>query len=587
MRKRVENARNNLIIRFVIVLICAISIYGIFASYSVYKNMLNNNYKSIETSIDVSTENMGQTLAMIRGITYALSGSESIEKWRADQTYFTKENKKANLNQQHLNEEMQRVLTYNNTWNFELFDYITIYENDVLLAITYTKPFSTQQIIEDTAKIQERIKDDESNTLMLPPQDGSNVIFTTLKVQADFKSSDGLYIIGSTNIENFNNSLKSLVNYSGSHVYMMRKDGTVFASSDGEMLGEQLDSCLVETKSVHSEKRIDGLDYKIIKKKINKEFYIVYMLPRVEIMKQTFMDMRMFMVCSLLIGTVVVIFAIAAILKMTQMIKDLVLAMRRVSNKDYDVRLGSYNNPAYDELSESFNSMVEKLKELIQTTYESKILLDEMQIKSLQQQMNPHFLFNILLTIQIKAKMSGDETVYKMIYSLSSLLRAGIYGDKRMTIPISEEIKYVEYYLSLQKERYAERLTYQIDVLDDSILDCEIPRLAVEPIVENAIVHGVETIAEAAKVSVTLENDKEDILIIVKDNGVGFNVDDLGKEKEESLDGKIARAKTGIKSTDQRIRLLYGEPYGLNIKSEPEKGTQVEIRIPRKKIKRD
>lgn len=586
MHSRVDNARNNLIMKFVLVLIIVLLLYTLFVSYSVYRKLLDNNYESLETAVETTANTMSQTLEMMRGITYALSGSESIENWRNNEDYFTGNDKQTLLNLQSLNEEMQRVLTYNNTWNFDLFDYITIYENDRLLAITYTKPYSTQQIKNDTGNIQKKLSADEEYTQILSPKDEDGSIYTTLRMQTNFQIEDSIYVIGGTGTENFNKKLKSLVNYNGTMAYMMRTDGTVFASSNKCSIGENLGDTIVTTKNVLEDKRINGINYQIIKWKVNKDFYLVYLLPKAEMMKQTLIDMKMLLLLSIVIAVILIMIATIVIINMTAMFKDLIDAMKRVGDKDYEVRLKRYGNVAYDEVSLSFNSMVRKIKELIQITYESKILLDEMEIKFLQQQMNPHFLFNILLTIQIKAKMSGDEKIYQMISSLSSLLRAGIYGDKRATITIREEMRYVEYYLSLQRERYEERLKYEIEVEDESILDCEIPRLVVEPMVENTIIHGVEAVDGNLEVNIRLHCEGDRILITVKDNGAGFDVEELNMKDSKAIDGKMKHEKTGINNTHHRIRLMYGEPYGIQIFSKPMKGTEVLICIPKNKSKK-
>ncbi len=583
MRSRVNNARNNLIMKFALVLVIVLVLYTLFVSYSVYRKLLGNNYESLKNAIRTTADNMSQTLDMMRSTTYALSGSQSVKNWIKDRSCFTGRDKQTLLNRQNLNEEMQRMLIYNNTWNFELFDYIAIYENSSLLAITYTKQYSIQQIINDTGNVQKRLSAEKEYAQVLPPQDKGGSIYTTLRIQSDFQSEDSIYIIGATGTDNFQKKLKNLMNHNGTTAYMMRADGTVFASGDGGKLGENLGDTIVSIKNDLENKSIDGADYQIIKWKINKEFYLVYLLPKAYMMRQTLTDMRMMQLLLVIIAAVLIVFATIVIINMTEVFKDLIDAMRRVGNKDYEVRLKHYGNTAYDEVSFSFNSMVEKLKELIQTTYESKILLNEMEIKFLQQQMNPHFLFNILLTIQIKAKLSGDEEVYKMISSLASLLRAGIYGDKRTAITIREEMNYVKYYLSLQQERYEERLNYQIEVEDESILDHEILRLVVEPIVENTIVHGVEAVDGNLNVNIRLRYDDDRILITVKDNGAGFDVEELNMEKSETLDGTVVHEKTGIRNTHQRIRLMYGEPYGIHICSQPMKGTEVLICIPRKR----
>lgn len=574
MRSKVDNARNLMIMKVIMLFVIVLMVYTLFVSYSVYKQALENNYENLETAVESTRDTLSQTFEMMRSTTSNLSGSESLETWRNNENCFRGNSKEASLNRQNLNEEIQRLLTYNDTWKFELFDYIAIYEDSVLLTITYTKPYGTQQIINDTANLQRRLSKDENYTQTIFSQDGSELIYTTLRVRADFQSGSSIYIIGATETGKFDDKLTSLVNYEGTVACIVNADGTILASSDGAR--DQLDS------SILNEEGTENSYYQVIKKKIWEGLYLVHMVPKIELVKQTFLDMKMIVLLSVLMAIILMIPASIVIINMTSIFKDLIVAMKCIGNKDYTVRLEKYNNAAYDEVALSFNSMVSKLEELIQTTYESKILLDEMEIKFLQQQMNPHFLFNILLTIQIRAKMSGDEKIYKMISSLSSLLRAGVYGDKRPIVTIREEMQYVEYYLSLQQERYEERLQCEIEIEDESILEYEIPRLVIEPMVENTIVHGVEAMEANLNVKIKLWQEEDCIFISVKDNGVGFDVEELKKSKGDTAQ----REKTGIYNTHQRIRLMYGEPYGIEISSQPMKGTNVLICIPKNKVKK-
>jgi two-component system sensor histidine kinase YesM len=352
-------------------------------------------------------------------------------------------------------------------------------------------------------------------------------------------------------------------------------------------LGSTISSEIVNQIDVKHKSEIEynHVKYIGIMKDIDKDFKFVYLLPKSKLVKQSLIGMQSFIYISILLAAFLIVIAIMGTMRATTFIKDISKALKRVKGNDYDTKMEKYDNPALDELVDTFNSMTTEIKTLIQTTYESKILLNEMEIKFLQHQMNPHFLFNILLTIQIKAKMSGDETIYKMISSLSSLLRAGIYGDKRPLINMEEVLKYVDFYLWLQKVRFEDRLTYQIDIQDQSILQCEIPRLIIEPIVENAIVHGVEKMSDKASVYVSLCYDGDDILIQVVDNGVGFDVSTVVNHASQGFNnGEIRREKMGLNNTNQRIKLMYGAQYGLNIESQENNGTRIAIRIPKKKL---
>ncbi len=586
MHKKVLTARNRIIVMFVIILILSFGVYGTYATYNVYDNILKNNYKNINLMLDVTIENLNQANSMISSTKFALSGSDSIRYWIEDQNYFSTTNKDYYLNLQKLNIEIQNILTNNNVWNFEMFDYVTIYSNSTLLGYTYTKPFSTKQIINNTKKVYDQIKSETDYTLTLPPSKDNQTIYTTVRIQSDFKSNDSLYIIGATKEDYFGDKYQELVSYEGAIVYLIDNEGVIYSSNTDNQLGSTISTDIINQIDFQNKSEIeyDQVKYLGIMKDIDKDYKFVYLLPKSNLVKQSLSGMNSFIYISIFITLFLMVIAFIGTMWATKFIKDFSNAMRRVKANDYDTKMTKYDIPALDELVDTFNSMTTEIKTLIRTTYESKILLNEMEIKFLQHQMNPHFLFNILLTIQIKAKMSGDETIYKMISSLSTLLRAGIYGDKRPLINIEEELKYVDFYLWLQKVRFEDRLTYTIDIQEDSILQCEIPRLIIEPIVENAIVHGVEKMSDKATVFVKLFYEEKDILIQVIDNGVGFDVSKVVNATNNGFDhGNVRREKMGLNNTNQRIKLIYGDSYGLNIQSQ-ECYTCIEIRIPRRKL---
>lgn len=535
---------NSLIIKFSMILMVAFLLYGMYVSYGTYRNILKDNNEYIDIMVDVNIDSLKQTHELIRGTTFSLSGSNSIEGWRNDETFFSRGGKKGYLNIENLNQEMQKILTDNNVWNFDLFDYFVIYENDKLIAFTYTKPFSTKQIITSSGKIYKQIRDKEDYTVEIPPTKEDNTIYTTLRIKSDFKSENELYIIGATNERCFGDRLSSLATYDGSLVFMTDKKGMIYSANDGEWMGKKVPKELLGLSNSKEKRELvmNRTSYIVTKRAINKEYNFIYLYPKQELVMHTFLGMKSFLAISVLFAAFIVVI---------------------------------------------FVLLTNGVKRLVKSSYESKILLDEMEIKFLQHQMNPHFLFNILLTIQIKAKMSGDEKIYKMISSLSGLLRAGIYKDARAIVSIKEELKYVEYYLWLQKERFDDRLNYSIDVSDDSILGCEVPRLIIESMVENAIVHGIENMSEGAMVRVTLDyvvsKEKEEILIHVIDNGAGFNAAQVVSEKVGlENDGSIRRDKMGLNNTNQRLKLIYGEQYGLIIHSKEKEGTDIEIHIPKK-----
>ena len=278
----------------------------------------------------------------------------------------------------------------------------------------------------------------------------------------------------------------------------------------------------------------------------------------------------------------IIICLIAAVvisLKSTGFLNEFIHAMESVRNRNYDIRIKEYKNAEINSLGRAFNEMMDELRELIRNKYESQILLNEMEIRFLQHQMNPHFLFNVLLTIQIKAKRSGNETIYKMVSKLSALLRASIYTNNVDRITVGEELEYTEFYLYLQKMRFEDRFFYKIIVEDEELKKSIIPKFVIEPIVENAVIHGIENIENEGVIRIVLKKMGTDLLVTVQDNGAGFDVKEYFNSLEQAENGS-SREKIGLKNVDLRLRHIYGEEYRIKIKSKINTGTTIYIKIP-------
>ena len=278
----------------------------------------------------------------------------------------------------------------------------------------------------------------------------------------------------------------------------------------------------------------------------------------------------------------IIICLIAAVvisLKSTGFLNEFIHAMESVRNRNYDIRIKEYKNAEINSLGRAFNEMMDELRELIRNKYESQILLNEMEIRFLQHQMNPHFLFNVLLTIQIKAKRSGNETIYKMVSKLSALLRASIYTNNVDRITVGEELEYTEFYLYLQKMRFEDRFFYKIIVEDEELKKSIIPKFVIEPIVENAVIHGIENIENEGVIRIVLKKMGTDLLVTVQDNGAGFDLKEYFNSLEQAENGS-SREKIGLKNVDLRLRHIYGEEYRIKIKSKINTGTTIYIKIP-------
>jgi two-component system sensor histidine kinase YesM len=279
----------------------------------------------------------------------------------------------------------------------------------------------------------------------------------------------------------------------------------------------------------------------------------------------------------------------------TRMISNI----RAFGKQNLDVRMEDSTIQEFHDIGQVFNEMADRIEYLITEVYEKQLLATKSQVKYLQSQLNPHFQFNILAMLSLKAKMSGNEELYESLNAFSKLMQGKIFRDKEIKIKVKEELEIVQFYLFLQKERYQDKLMYEINLSDEQIKENLIPRLLIEPLVENAVSHGLEPQKERGMIKVCLYeesssekssreekiNNTEQIKrlhIIVEDNGVGMDYEKLNEnyEKETLENGEIGHTHTGLKNTQRMLRILYGEDYELDIESKKGKGTKIEIILP-------
>ena len=280
-----------------------------------------------------------------------------------------------------------------------------------------------------------------------------------------------------------------------------------------------------------------------------------------------------FIFISLIIGIILVILYISD--KLVSPLSTIVLKMKQVGKGDFRTKLDTYEILELDEISVSFNEMTDKISHLIKEVYEAGLLIKEARIKYLQAQINPHFMFNVLSMIAIRLKLNKDEELYKMVQAFAGLMRGKLFRKDEIEIRINEEIEIAEFYLYLSKERFKNKVSYEINWEDEKLKTLFIPKLCIEPVVENAMIHGIEPKDDSGYINVKIEQQNNEVLLItVADNGVGFDKDKvISGEKEGS-------PKVGLMNINRLINNLYGSEYGIEVESKIGKGTKVIIKLP-------
>lgn len=253
-----------------------------------------------------------------------------------------------------------------------------------------------------------------------------------------------------------------------------------------------------------------------------------------------------------------------------------IYAVDQCKKGNIDYRIESKTFDEFQRLYDEFNNMMSRLQRLIRRNNEIAERKRIMEIKHLESQFNPHFVFNVLEMLRYEILFDPNKAA-DMVVSFANLMRYNInYGS--IQVALKTDIEYMKAYLALQKMRYNRRLNYNIDV-DEKLLQCKVPKLVFQPIVENSLKHGVEN-TKCLNINVTVKSVGKDMKICVEDDGLGIKKEKLSQLRNILEDENSTSQHIGLYNVHRVIKLLYGEDYGLTIDSNYGIGTKVTLKIP-------
>ena len=283
-----------------------------------------------------------------------------------------------------------------------------------------------------------------------------------------------------------------------------------------------------------------------------------------------------FMVSVVLI-IALTIFSHLISLRYVKPLKTIAKKIKQVGGGDFKTKLEDYRIEELKNISETFNDMTDYINKLIVEVYENQLIAKQSELQYVQAQMNPHLLYNVLSMIGMKAALNNDKEVQELIHKLSKLYQGKIFRKNEPVILLSEEMEIIDFYLSIQNSRFGDKITYSIEYEEgkEFYSNLSVPRLSIEPIVENAVCHGLEPKNGDGHISVNIGENAGNLMITVIDDGIGFDADAV--EKESNYKG---HTHVGLLNTDRMIKNLYGEEFGINIKSKSGVGTKVTITLP-------
>ncbi|MDN4069384.1 sensor histidine kinase [Paenibacillus vini] len=331
------------------------------------------------------------------------------------------------------------------------------------------------------------------------------------------------------------------------------------------------------------EQKIDGKSYIVVTQRSEHTGWVTRALVPLDSLLSESVRIR-----NLMIEVSVIVFAVV-LLGSLQMSSRTTLQIRRLKTMMMRVKDGNLSFPKTEiktkdeigDLYRVFISMIDDLKRLMQDIRISEQAKHEAELTALQAQIRPHFLYNSLNTIKYLAHLNGVPNIEEVSGSLIELMRS-VLGNSNEFLTVREELDYVNCYVSIVKYKYMEPIPVHIEVEDDALLECRVLKLMLQPIVENAIQHGIGLAAKGGFILIRVYGERRDLMIEIVDNGPG-----ISKEKIDSILGDTSKNESpsrfsgmGVRNVHERIRIMYGEPYGIQLFSEEGLYTKVVIRFP-------
>ncbi len=369
---------------------------------------------------------------------------------------------------------------------------------------------------------------------------------------------------------------------------VMDRNQIVVAYSDKKVIGTKLDKYTALNSKIEKLKSDNGSFFLRID---NQEQFVVYsisnytkwryivIIPASNILGKVY-EIQKFLFIILSV-TALFIFGITFLLSYIfyKPLEKLVSAMQKIENRNLDVRIDDKRRDEYQKVYRGFNDMASELKNVIKDLTNEKILKKEAEIKLLQAQINPHFLYNTLESIHSIAKIKKVEEISSMVSALSKFFRISLSGGKDV-VTLREAIELVINYLTIQNIRFKGKVEYKINVPEE-LLGCTVPKLILQPVVENAIYHGIERKKEKGELTISGEAQNGFLQIVVEDNGVGMTEDNLRDLRLSLQCDSFEDARNfALKNINRQIKLKYGVEYGISIDSIYGKGTNVFIKLP-------
>lgn len=377
---------------------------------------------------------------------------------------------------------------------------------------------------------------------------------------------------------NLNEIDRVMQKYNGEHdILILDPSGNSVYNSKGEYKYEPYEYF----EKIEESEDVINLEqkYYISKTKGNSDLLIVSMFKKSGV-KIPIQYIHSLIIVDIILLVISIGIVISKLRKFSDRTDKILIAMESVKSGKLDVEIPISSKDENDEIkyiSENFNDMCKELNENIEKSYRAELNQKKAEMVALQNQINPHFLYNTLEGIRMKAICNGDREVSKMLYTLAFLFRKQV-KDKSVIL-LKDELEYCTKYIEIFKFRYEDSFDFKIDC-DEEVLNNEIVKFTLQPIIENYFVHGIRLDREDNLLNIDIKRYGENILISIIDNGNGISDEKL-EELNDSLRNRTYKGKSiGLTNANERIVIAYGEEYGIGFEKNKGQGVMVVVKLP-------
>jgi two-component system, sensor histidine kinase YesM len=470
---------------------------------------------------------------------------------------------------------------------------VSLYVNDGLMYSNQDINFSNLRGIKDSG-IYSKVMDSKDKVYWLPPEEvrnegNSNLKLNVISLLRKIKNLNRYgEILGIVKVSILESQVKDIMLKANitknGVVYIQNSEGEVISSSNPEALeriniNKKTRDELVNNTISWSSMNINNEKYIVNSKGINNtDWNMVTVIPYSEILAPSNKIRDLMMSLVLIIGVITYAVAYINSNSLTKRISLLSRKMKKVQLGELDVSIYSKSNDEIGTLMNSFNYMIEKINDLVEEKYKIGKEIKNAELKALQAQINPHFLYNTLDLINWKAIDNNVPEIAETAQALAKFYKLSLSKGKDI-ISIEDEIKHVATYVQIQNLRFDNRIKLIVDV-DEAIYQYYIMKILLQPIVENSIIHGILETRDDQDGTIILKGiiDIDIIILTIEDNGVGMGHNEIKDLFINNI--SLTGNGYGVRNINDRIKLVYGKDYGLTYSSILGKGTKVEIRIP-------